>query len=396
MVKFYICDMINRQHITEIIDLLQDNPAVAILGPRQVGKTTLALQIAKELSEKAIYLDLESDEDLAKLKNPAYFLQEHQDKLVILDEVQVMPRLFTVLRPLIDQHRVAGRFLLLGSASPQLVKGVAESLAGRIAYVELPPLGLKEARQQHISLDDTWLRGGFPQALLARTEKSSMRWRTDFIRSYIERDLSALFHVDLSETIIRNFWQMLAHAQGNIWNAHDFARSLGISAPTTKRYLQFLEGAYLVRQLQPWYLNASKRVVKSPKVYVRDSGLLHALLGINTRDMLLGNLISGGSWEGFAIEQIIQNLPDTIQPFYYRTHQGTEMDLVLVRGIKPIALIEIKLSNAPVLSKGFFEAIEDLQTSNNFVITISSDTYTQNNYQVSGLHYFIENTLPNL
>jgi len=386
--------MIKRLQYDVIKELLEQNPAVALVGPRQVGKTTLAKQIADANKDNAVYLDLENSRDNRKLDDAYSFLEANSDKLVIIDEVQTLPQLFTELRPSIDNHRKPGRFLLLGSASPSLVKGVSETLAGRIAYVELAPFSVVEIVPRTADQQKLWMRGGFPPSLLAEKENASMNWRRSFVKSYVQRELSDLFHVELTSVTIQNFWQMLSHYHGGIWNAHVFAGSLGVTAPTVRRFLDYMEGAFLVRRLPPWFVNAKKRLVKSPKVYLRDSGILHALLNIDETNELYGHHVVGASWEGFVIEQIISLLPESMQPFYYRTHSGAEADLVIVKGVKPLTAIEIKLSNAPVISKGFHECIKDLKTKNNFVITPSSDDYTtKENIQVCSLLSFVKKYL---
>jgi predicted AAA+ superfamily ATPase len=320
-------------------------------------------------------------------------LEANKTKCVILDEVQLLPHLFSELRPIIDEYRKPGRFILLGSASPGLVKGVSESLAGRISYTELTPVALLEsprnvARQKH------WLRGGFPSALLAKTDVQATQWFESFTRSYIERDLEYLFGVNLSSGIIQKLWSMLAHANGSIWNAEVFARSLGITAPTVLRYIDYLEGAYLIRRLQPWFLNAKKRLVKAPKIYMRDSGILHHLLRLDSIDEVLGHPAAGLSWEGYVIEQIYSHKPQGLQMFYYRTHIGAECDVVLVKGITPVACIEIKLSNAPMVSKGFYSCIEDLSPRKKFVITPSSEEYhAKEQIMITNLFSFLKNHL---
>ena len=364
------------------------SPAVAILGPRQVGKTTLAKNIAKTKAN-AVYLDLENPDDQKKMEDSFTFLRSLQEVCVILDEVQLRPELFSQLRPLIDDNRIAGRFILLGSASPSLVKGVSESLAGRITYMELTGIGLGELSVQD-GYKDNWFRGGFPNALLAGSDVESGKWLDGFIRSYIERDLGHLFGIDLSPVILRNFWSMLAHTNGNIWTAELFARSLGVTAPTVVRYLSFLEGGYLVRRLAPWFVNAKKRLVKSPKVYIRDTGILHRLLNIPEYDVLRGHPGVGGSWEGYVIEQIYQRRPAHLDLFYYRTQAGAECDLVLVQGITPLVCIEIKLSNAVSATRGFISCIEDLQPKFKYIITPGSDTYmTHHDVTVTNLYHFI-------
>jgi len=380
--------MITRIFQGQVEKSLEWSPAVAILGPRQVGKTTLAKNIAAEKSS-AIYLDLENPTDMLKLDDSFTYLSSLKQRCIVIDEVQLKPELFSQLRPLIDAHRVPGRFILLGSASPSLVKGVSESLAGRIAYMELTGIGITELPAD-IDYHQNWFRGGFPNALLAETDNAGREWLNALIRSYIERDLAHLFGVELNTSIFRNFWTMLAHVNGNIWNAETFARSLGISAPTVVRYLSFLEGGYLVRRLQPWFVNAKKRLVKSPKVYIRDAGILHRLLNIPDYDSLRGHPGIGASWEGYVVEQVFQRLPPGLEIYYYRTQAGAECDLVLVQGITPLACIEIKLTNTPTVSRGFLNSVDDLQPKYKYIITPDSDTYKiQGDVTVTNLTHFI-------
>ncbi len=387
--------MITRNLYTELSELLEDFPAVALLGPRQVGKTTLAMQV-KDQFPNSLYLDLEDQDDLNKLQDIKLFLNQYQDTLVIIDEVQVKPELFTALRPIIDRNRKTGRFLLLGSASPLLVKGVSESLAGRIAYTELTPFLLKEVLADGITQQQLWWRGGFADSLLAKSDRQAQAWTKSFISSYVQKELPQLFNVDLSPLLSRNFWQMLSHYHGSIWNAQPFSASLGVANTTVRRYLEYLQGAFLIRILQPWYVNTGKRLIKSPKVYVRDSGLLHSMLGIKTFESLFGYPLAGASWEGFVIEQIAGILPDGIDAFYYRTQNGAEADLILVKGLTPIAAIEIKLTNAPVPSRGFYQSIEDLGLKTGIVITPGSDNYPQKNLTICSLQYFIEDLFPEI
>ena len=384
--------MIVRNLQSKIQQKLIKSPAIAILGPRQVGKTTLARQLDIN-SKDIIYLDMENPVDKAKLQDAYSYLSGYENSSVIIDEIQLMPALFSILRPLIDANRKGGRFILLGSASPLLVKGVSESLAGRISYTELTPIGLIEL-PENIDYKAHWFRGGFPEALLVSGDEESKGWLDDFIRSFVERDLAMLFGVNLSAVILRNFWSMLAHLNGNLLNFEVFARSLGVSSTTVMKYLDFLEGGYMVRRLQPWFVNAKKRLVKSPKVYIRDTGILHRLLNIPSLDSLYGHPVVGGSWEGYVVEQIYQCKPDYTEIFFYRTQAGAECDLVLVQGIKPVACIEIKLSNAPVVSKGFISCIQDLKPDYKFIITPQSETYpTSNDIIVMSLHDFLKNWL---
>jgi uncharacterized protein len=380
--------MIERSIKKEIKELLSYFPVVGMVGARQVGKTTLAKEILKELDKPSIYLDLELPEDLNKLTEPDLFLTQYQNYCVILDEVQRVPRLFPVLRSLIDQNRLPGRFFLLGSASPDLIRDASESLAGRIVYKQLAPLHLLEIHQE-ITLENHWLRGGFPDSLLAPLDKLSNTWRRSFVQSYVERDL-ALLGLNANPSIIRKFWTMLSHFHGNVWNAQSFARSLGVTSPTISRYLHFMEQAYLVFTLPSYNANVKKRLIKAPKVYIRDSGILHHLTGIQSIEQLYGNVLAGASWEGYVIEQIRNVLDDDKELYFYRTHEGTECDLVIVEGGYPKVAVEIKFTNAPKVSKGFYIAIEDLKTENNFVITPSSESYPlSENVRVCNLFSFL-------
>lgn len=386
--------MITRGLATYIETLMKEFPAVALLGPRQVGKTTLAQSVLSKQKKKGLYFDLENDADLARLKDPAFVFNQYPDECIVIDEVQRMPSLFAKLRPVIDKNRKPGRFILTGSASPDLVKGVSESLAGRIAFAELPPINLIEARKSRISQQKHWFRGGFPLALNSSNDAAFARWMENFIRTYIERDLSQLFGVTLSEKIMKNFMYMLAANNGSIWNAETYAKSLGVSAPTVKRYLDFLEGAFLVRQLPAWYVNIGKRLVKSPKVYVRDTGLLHVLNRIRSASDLPIQLTVGQSWEGYVIEQIQQLKPREIDLYYYRTHHGAECDLLFVNGLKPIMAVEIKHSSTPTLSKGFYSVMDDLKIKRGHII-MPKDSLQQLNKQVhfGSLTNFLEEVL---
>ncbi|WP_316826595.1 ATP-binding protein [Pedobacter miscanthi] len=371
---------------------LKKSPAIAILGPRQVGKTTLA----KSLGSDYIYLDMENPRDVAKLQDAYTFLESLQDYTVIIDEVQLLPELFSLLRPLIDTKRTPGRFILLGSASPELVKGVSETLAERISYNELCPIGLTELPEE-INFEQHWFRGGYPESILAETNMLSKEWIDDFIVSYVERDLAKMFNVDLAPTLLRNFWSMLAHLNGNLFNGESFARSLGVSAPTVTKYLDFLEGGFLIRRLQPWFVNSKKRLIKSPKTYIRDTGILHRLLNIPGYNDLFGHPAIGASWEGYVIEQIYQMKAKQTDLFFYRTQTGAECDLILVQGITPIACIEIKLSNAPTVSKGFVSCIKDLEPKYKYIITPKSETYvSSNDITVTNLKNFLLNILPQI
>lgn len=350
--------MLPRRLRPALAAALAESPAVALLGPRQVGKTTLALEVAK--SRPSIYLDLESETDRAKLAEPEQYLAQHADKLVILDEVHRAPELFRSLRGLIDAGRRRGqgkgRFLVLGSASIDLLKQSSESLAGRIRYLELATLDAGEVGRDR--LEALWLRGGFPESLLADSDAASLRWRVDFIRTYLERDIPQLGPRIPAETL-RRLWTMLAHQQGGLLNAAALARALAVDGKTIASYLDLLVDLLLVRRLAPWHGNVRKRLVKAPKVYVRDCGLVHALLGIEGREGLLAHPVAGGSWEGLAVESLIASAPGGTEAYFFRSSGGAEIDLLLKRpGERKPWAIEIKRGLAPKVERGFHSACE--------------------------------------
>ena len=361
--------MIKRTAATTVADMLDRHAAVGLLGPRQVGKTTLALEIGA--TRPSIYLDLESAPDRAKLTNAEDYLGRHEDKLVVLDEIQRVPGLFQALRGLIDagrrRGRRHGRFLILGSASIELLRQSAETLAGRIAYTELAPLDTIEAGLERRARDRLWLRGGFPDSFLARGDAASLEWREAFIRTYLERDIPQLGPRIPSETL-RRFWIMLAHSQGGLLNAARIASGLGISGQTVARYLDLLADLLLVRRLESWNTKQGKRLVRAPKVYVRDSGIAHALLGIGDLESLLGHPVSGPSWEGFVIENLITAAPAGTQPAFYRTSGGAEVDLLLTLPRGDVWAIEIKRSLAPRAERGFHQALADLGPKRRFIV----------------------------
>ena len=375
-----------EKHLSELISYF---PVVAIVGPRQVGKTTLAKLLIKKINKPSIYLDLELNSDYNKLLDAQIFLEQYQDKCVIIDEVQRMPELFPLLRALIDKKRVPARFLLLGSASPDLIRDSSESLAGRIAYQELTPFNLTEIKNK-TNANLLWLRGGFPDALLAPTSNLWQKWVDNFIKTYIEKDLP-LLGLSASPILTQRLWSMLAHYQGQELNYSKLAKALEISAPTVKLYIDFLEHAFLIRRLQPYSANVKKRLVKSPKIYIRDSGLLHYLNAIHSYNDLFNNMLIGNSWEGYVIEQIAQLLPDTLKLFFYRTNDGSEIDLVFVKVNKVVATAEIKYTSAPSLSRGNTIAIADLNSKNNFIITNNSEDYLlKGNTRVCSLKAFLD------
>ena len=370
--------MIERRILRTVLDRLGQFPAVALLGPRQAGKTTLAESIAARslAGSETVYLDLEAPADRARLADPAHYLAAHEDKLVILDEIQRAPELFQTLRGLIDsgrrRDRRAGRFLLLGSASIELLRQSGETLAGRIAYVELGPLDILEVGEAES--EKLWIGGGFPDSFLAGSDEASAVWRENFIRTYLERDIPQLGPRIPAETL-RRFWTMLAHAQGGLHNAAQFARGLAVDGKTVARYLDLMVDLLLVRRLPPYHANIRKRLVKSPKVYVRDSGIVHALLALDDREAVLGHPVAGGSWEGFVVENLLSVAPERTAASFYRTAAGAEVDLVLeLPGIGRWA-IEIKRGLAPRLDRGFHQAREDLKLERAFVVQSGKERY---------------------
>ncbi|MBX3242687.1 MAG: ATP-binding protein [Chitinophagaceae bacterium] len=365
-------------------------PAIGIVGPRQVGKTTLARQMTDR--ENHLYLDLENQTNREKLKDPVFFLSQFADRCVILDEIQFMPGLFAALRGIIDADRRPGRFILLGSASPDMFRNSADTLAGRIGYLELTPFTLAEVDDRKA----LWLRGGFPLSYLASSDRASILWRRNFIITYIQRDLG-LLGLQTDVQVMDRFWRMLATVQGNLLNAESLGRSLDISRPTVMRYLDFLEGAFMLRILHPWFTNTNKRLVKSPKVYIRDSGLLHSLLGLATYEALLNHVQLGASWEGFVIEQIAGNVKEDIQLFFYRTQHGAECDLLLERNGKVLAAIEIKHGSSPKAGKGFRISMDDTGAAGGYIIGNGEETYKmEEKITITNVSDFIKNILPAL
>jgi len=366
--------MLQRNLLTDLLEELQHSAAIALLGPRQVGKTTLALSVAQ--GRPSIYLDLESERDRAKLAQPELYLTDHLDKLVIVDEVHRAPGLFPVLRGLIDQARrlghASGQYLLLGSASLDVLHQSGETLAGRIAYLELGPLNVLETGQS--SEDALWLRGGFPQSLNAPTDARSLRWRENFIRTYLERDIPQ-FGPRIAAETLRRFWTMLAHHQGGLLNVAQLARNLGVDVKTAQSYIDLLCDLLLVRRLAPWHTNTGKRLVKAPKVYVRDSGLVHALLNIESRESLLSHMVVGASWEGYCIETLLACVPADVTGYFYRTSGGAEIDLLLAWPDGELWAIEIKRSSAPKVERGFHSACDDLKPSQKWVVYPGQETY---------------------
>ncbi len=362
--------ILRTKYLNKINELLTNNLIVALIGPRQVGKTTLALEIAKQFS-KVTHFDLEDSIALARLKDPMLALQSLEG-LIVLDEIQHMPDLFKVLRVLADQPDQKRKFLILGSASPALLKQTSESLAGRIAYLEISGFSLQEVGEQN--LNKLWIRGSFPRSYLSPDEASSMSWRQQFIRTFLERDLPQL-GITIPAITMRRFWMMLAHYHGQIWNAAEFSRAFGMNDKTVRNYLDILTSTFVVQQLAPWWENISKRQVKAPKIFLSDTGLLHALLGLNTLEELEGHPKIGASWEGFVINTILTQLD--VQPeevFYWSTFTGAELDLLIMRGNIRLGF-EIKRTVSPTLTRSIQNAIEDLKLSHVYVVNANDQIY---------------------
>ena len=353
-------------------------PAVVLLGPRQVGKTTLAQKIAADWPGGAVYLDMERPADRRRLDDADAYLRAQRGRLVVIDEIQRLPGLFEVLRGIIDERRASGNrfghFLLLGSAALDLMQQSSESLAGRVAYMEIAPIDILDASAAGITEDSLWVRGGFPESLLASSDAQSLDWRRDFIRSYLERDVP-MFAPKMPTATLSRLWTMLAHQQGALLNQARMAASLGCSAPTLSRYIDLLVDLQLVRRLPPWSANVGKRLTKSPKVYVRDSGLVHALLELSTWDNILGHPVAGLSYEGFVIENLIQAAGSARRAYFYRTHDGAEIDLVFERGGMPEMAIEVKRSSAPTVERGFTLATADLAVPSRYVVYPGGETF---------------------
>lgn len=370
--------MIKRRSFQIVTNALARQPAVVLLGPRQVGKTTLALEIAAQ--RPSVYLDLEAPADRAKLADPELYLADHEDELVILDEVQRVPDLFQTLRGIIDAGRRRGkrtdRFLLLGSASIDLLQQSSESLAGRIAHIELGPIDPLEVSED--SLNQLWVRGGFPESFLATDEADSLAWREDFIRTYLERDVPQLGPRIPAQTL-RRFWTMLAHNQVGLLNAARLASGLGVSGQTVTRYTDLMVDLLLVRRLPAYHRNVGKRLVKAPKVHVRDSGIAHALLGLGDRESVLGHPVAGGSWEGFVIESLLAAVSARTEAWFYRTAAGAEIDLLLTLPDGRLWAIEIKRSVAPKVDRGFHHACADLEPERRLVVYAGTEVYPLGN-----------------
>lgn len=369
--------MITRAIQHKVQRSLKSFPAVGLIGPRQVGKTTLAKMIVADTKKPVLFLDLESPADLAKLTSAELLLERYRDRFVVIDEAQQKPELFPLLRVLIDRHSRPGRFLILGSASPSLKRQASESLAGRIVYHELSPLTLAEVDEgsSEKNISRLWARGGYPRSYLAANDAVSSQWRASFIQTYLERDMPML-GIRVPATTLRRFWMMVAHCHGQTWNASRIAESMGIDSKTARHYMDILSDTFMLRQLAPCHANVKKRLIKSPKVYIRCTGLLHSLLGVTDWEALQGHPIRGQSWECFCIEQIAAAIPGNWEMSFYRTQSGAEMDLAIhPAAMKPPIAVEIKSSTAPTLTKGNWSAIEDLAPRVTYVVYPGRERY---------------------
>lgn len=389
--------MIKRLIANQLKQLSEFYPAVAILGPRQVGKTTLVKEFIKTPNRETIYLDLEKPSKLELLEQPERYFQSHQDDCLVLDEIQNRPEIFPVMRAMIDQHRIAGRFIILGSASPRLLRQSSESLAGRIAYIELTPLNLMEIKTDSLKLlGQHHFLGGFPLAWTAPSAEQGILWLDFFIESYVSRDLR-LLGLNASPQILRRFWEMIAWQNGGLLNMSSIAKSLGLTHPTISQYIEFFEQAFLLRRIYPYSFNVKKRIVKTPKIYITDTGVLHRLLRITHYEQLLGFPGAGFSWEAYVISQIFSLKPSSLDVYFYRTHNGAETDVLLTRGLQPVCCIEIKFSDAPRVPKGFEICIDDLHTKNNFILCPTTDDYqVRHNIRVCSISIFLEKYLNSL
>lgn len=388
--------MVERHQLMNIRELLQSFPIIGITGPRQSGKTTIVRQIiGTEKQTDFIYIDLENPEDDTKLADPVLFFKMNSDKCIVLDEIQTKPSLFPVLRSMVDLKRTSGRFIILGSASPDVLKKSSQSLAGRLAYVEISPFHYSEIHEIRDYLHH-WVSGGFPDAFLSRSDNIRKKWLINFIRTYIERDIPAL-DSGINRNTMRQLLGMTAHVHGNVINYTALSKSLGITSPTIKKYVDFLENSFILRKLEPYSANLKKRIVKSPKIYLRDTGILHSLLGLYSINELLVHPQLGNSWEGYVIEQIIQKTGEEYNFCFYRTHEGAECDLVALRGNVPFFAVEIKYSSSPRLTVGSRQAFADINARHNFVVTPQTDNYIlAENIEVYNFHSFINEKLPSI
>jgi predicted AAA+ superfamily ATPase len=381
--------MIHRFVTQDLLELLQEFPAVAIVGPRQVGKTTLAKLLAAQVQKEMVYIDLENPRDELKLQDPVLFFEANEDKCVVIDEIQRKKELFPILRSMIDKNRKSARFILLGSASPELIRDSSESLAGRIYYKELTPFHLIELPESQ-DVNQLFLRGGFPNSLLAASDKASFRWRESFIQTYVERDLP-LLGLPMQPAESRRVLRMLVNLNGQLLNYASLAKSLGVSSPTVKRYVQFLQQAFLIELLEPFSGNSTKRITKSPKIYIRDTGIANYMLGNVTYNDLLAHPKVGDIWEAFVLQQLFAVLPSSVDRCFYRTTNGAEIDLVLTFPSNEKIGIEIKWSSTPKVTAGTYEAMNDLNLSKLYVVSPTTDAFLLHQHiEVLGVKALVE------
>lgn len=384
-----ISSMIHRFGTEDLVELLHEFPAVAIIGPRQVGKTTLAKLLAGQIQKELVYVDLENPRDELKLQDPVLFFEANEDKCVVLDEIQRKKELFPILRAMIDKNRQPARFILLGSASPELIRDSSESLAGRIYYKELTPFHLSELDDQ-LDMNQLFLRGGFPNSLMAKSDKSSFRWRESFVQTYVERDLP-LLGLPLQPSEARRVLRMLANLNGQLLNYASLAKSLGVTAPTVKKYIYFLEQAFLVELLEPFTENSTKRISKSPKIYLRDTGIANYMLGIVSYNDLLAHPKVGDLWESFVLQQLAAVLPADVERCFYRTHNGAEIDFILQFPNNEKIGIEVKWSSAPKLTSGTYTAMQDMKINKLFVVSPTDESFNlKHNIQVINIKEMIK------
>ena len=380
---------IQRACFNSILHQIKRYPAVALLGPRQSGKSTLAKEVQKHI-KKAVYLDLQDPRSLLRLEDPIALFEQHEKNLIILDEIQKKPEFFPILRSLIDKKRHPGRVLILGSASPNLIKQSSETLAGRICYLEITPFQRKEVTDL-CDFQSHWLRGGYPLSLLAENNKDSFDWRINYIRTFLERDIPQLGFGYISSSQMHRLWKMLAHSHGQILNQSKLGQSLGVSSVSIRKYISLLEQTFIIRQLSPYSFNLKKRLVKSPKIYIRDSGLLHALLDIENVEDLMSHPVCGASFESLVIENLIFQFPNW-EAFFLRTSNAAEVDLLLSKGQKKL-LFEIKLNSSPKASKGFYHLMEEIKPKEAFIIAPIKETFKVKGITYSSLELFINNKI---
>lgn len=383
-----IGEMIKRFILNELIELLTEFPVIAIVGSRQVGKTTLVKSLQKDIEKEIIYIDLENPRHEVKLNDPVLFFENNEDKCIILDEIQRRKDLFPILRAMIDQSRKPARFILLGSASPELIRDSSESLAGRIFYKELCPFHLLELPENVEK--DLIIRGGYPNSFLAKSDRISELWREGFVQTYVEKDLP-LLGLPLTPGESRRLLRMIVHLHGQVLNYSSLSKALGVSSPSVKKYIMLLEHAFLISLLEPYSGNSAKRLIKSPKIYVRDPGILNSILGIRNYNDLLANPAAGNIWEGFVLEQIKNLLPYNASPCFYRTNHGAELDVIVTLANEKRIGVEIKFSTSPKLTKGNYEAMKDLDLEQLYVIVPTSDDFwLKENVRVLGIYEFMK------